>query len=1461
MRYNNYHKHTHYSNLRTLDCIVKPIDYIKRAKELGHTTYFTTEHGWGGNVWEAYTLCKENDLKMIFGAEAYYVDNRFEKDRSNYHIVLIAKNKSGFLDINRIISEANKSGFYYKPRIDKELLLSLNSNNVFITTACVAGRIFKTDNYEEEFLIPVYNHFKNNFFLEVQSHKQQAKYNKQILDLHKKYNISLIHGNDSHYINKKDSKYRDMFLQAKGIFYEDESSFILDYPDSDEIIKRYKEQGILNDNKIQQSLENTLIFDECEDLNFDKEIKIPKIHKNKDSNKLLKEIIAKEWKNERENIPKKEWSKYKKAITEEIDIVQKTNMEDYFILDYEIVKKAVNEYKGVLTKTGRGCFTKDALIITKDGLKTLDKVVKEDEVISDDGMWHKVEDTFKYDIEEDMLEFQYQCQGSSYKKYKNICTLDHKILVNRNNTCQYIKAKNLKVGDLLCCPKIKNDNKEIVYDLSEYITECCTYDENYIYEKIPVNEEYKYSPKWLDRNNIVNHNFAKKISDGFRSKNPKTIKNIEKILSNTPFKTIDDYQRYQNKRGFVIYKIPRYIKFDYMWNAFIGLMYADGWTNKKYGLGLAINNTTKNGFNKYVFYKIAERLNLNVVVNKSKNRNLVQLSIISHTLNNLFRKEFFHSIKGNTKYFNSDLLEQNNKKLKFLYYGLFKADGSIDYKNNKMSFDNTSLSILNAFKVISNKLGYDPFALDLRFAYVDKRGYNNQESYKLRKPINRKQNKIIKDNKYWYLPITKIEIRKNMKTEVYDLHIKDNHSYMINNVIVHNSAPSFYVNKLLGFTNIDRVSAPITLYPTRFMSTTRILQTKSLPDIDLNWSDIQPVVKASKDILGEDGVYFMIAYKPLQDSSAFRLWCKAKGMNISEYNDIAKNLEEYIEDERWKDLIEESKIFRGVIESVAPSPCSFLLLDKPISEEIGLIKVGNEICCCLDGYNCDQYKYLKNDYLTVSVWTIISEVYKMIGKPIDTIKELEKKVDDKVWKLYELGLTATLNQADSNYATPLIKRYAPKSIAEISAWVASIRPGFASLMDNFLHRKPYSTGVNELDELLEDSYHYMMYQESIMKYLVWLGVPEDETYGIIKKIAKKKFKEKELEELKSKLLKGWIKNVSKEEGFNETWQVVNDASKYSFNASHSLSVGIDSLYGAYLKANYPLEYYTVVLNMYKDDSDETGKIASELDYFNIKILPPRFRYSKAEYMCDKEQNAIYKGVASIKFLNETVANELYNLRDNEYNSFLDLLIDMKNKTGINSKQLEILIKLDYFLEFGKSQKLLTIVDLYNNVYVKKQIKKADLDKLNLTEELMNKHSNKITEKMFKDINMDGLIKELINTIENKSISIQEKIQTELEMLGYIKTVIPKAGQHFYIVTEIKTYKDKNKPYMQLYRIKNGEMVKAKVKKADVYKQKPFEVYNLIKATEIKEEFKKKKVDDKWINTDEKQLVINDWLIL
>jgi DNA polymerase III alpha subunit len=133
--------------------------------------------------------------------------------------------------------------------------------------------------------------------------------------------------------------------------------------------------------------------------------------------------------------------------------------------------------------------------------------------------------------------------------------------------------------------------------------------------------------------------------------------------------------------------------------------------------------------------------------------------------------------------------------------------------------------------------------------------------------------------------------------------------------------------------------------------------------------------------------------------------------------------------------------------------------------------------------------------------------------------------------------------------------------------------GFASLIDTFLNRDYYTTGVKELDIILSDSYNYLIYQESIMKFLIWCDLPEENTYDIIKKIAKKKFKEKEILELKEKLIMGFKKNIGNTDSFEGVWKVVEDAAKYSFNSSHSLSIAWDSIYRCIFKSKLSIRIF------------------------------------------------------------------------------------------------------------------------------------------------------------------------------------------------------------------------------------------------------------------------------------------------
>lgn len=1398
MKYYNYHCHNMYGNPISMDVIVSMEDYCKRAIELGHDAFFTTCHGLQGDIFQATTLAHQYNLKMIVGAELYYVKDRFEKDRSNRHIIIIALNHDGIRELNKIISESFTTGMYYRPRIDKELLFSLNPNNVIITTACVAGLW-----NDEELIIEMKKHFGNHLFLEVQDHNEeiQKEVNRTVLKLSQKHNIKIIHANDSHYIYPEDAKYRDLFLKAKGIVYEQEANFILDYPDYDEIVKRYEIQGILNKNQINEALQSTNVFQEidCSDYIND-DIKLPSVSEN--PNEELKKIINESWIDDRDRISKDKWKDYLEAIRYEVDIIEKTNMANYFLIDYNIAKIAKEKYGGVLTKSGRGCFTGTSLVHTLKGMKMLKDVEVGDSVIAEDGKFHKVLNTFAYDIGEPMIKIKHLYGTDKY--YPTICTRDHKILIYRNNERQWIEAQNIIKGDYVCVPKVKFKDEHLkTIDLNDYNSFGYKYDDNFIYE------EY-------GRGN-------------------------------------DRYNK----------KIIRYIQVDRTFNEFIGLMYGDGFNNstKNCDVGLAINTETdKDNTNKAIFYNIANKLGLPVYENPSKEKHLNQLYIHSKVFNNFVKTELFQSKRGKDKEFNPKWFNQSKKMVEGIIFGFRNSDGSRATKtDHRISFDNTSLSIVNAYKLMCLYVENGVNSLSVRPSYEDKRKYKCKESYKLRINPNAKttrkiSERVLEDKNYYYLPIKEIEHIKKQSFRVYDLEVEGKHSYLINNMIVHNSAPSFYTTRLLHLTNIDRLESPITLFPTRFMSIERILGARSLPDIDLNTADAEPFIQASKDLLGENNCGWMISWKPLQEASGFRLYCKAIDLPISDYNDVAKDLDRYRDDPKWKDIIEESKKFIGVVEGVAESPCSMVLYDKDVRSEIGMIKTPNgKICCLLDGYNCDKYKYLKNDYLTVTVWAIIRDVCKLANIPIPTINELDNLLDEKTFDVYKKGLTCSINQADSDYATGLVMRYKPQSLAEMSSFVAIIRPGCASLLDDFIERKPYTTGVKALDNILEDSEHRLIYQESIMKYLIWLGISEPQSYDVIKKIAKKKFKEQELKDLKAQLIEGWHKQVGEEKGFEETWQVVEDAAKYSFNASHSLSYAYDSLYGAYLKSHYPLEYYTVALNYYSNDATRTGKLTKELRSYNISLEKPRFRYSIDKYFMDKESNTIYKGTEAIKFLNKECALFLYSLKDNKYDTFIDLLADItdakdeNNKSYVNSRQIDILIKSQYFQEFGNNKKLLTIYDYFKVLYGRKVLSKDKAKELNLPEYIFEQEGVTQTEKQYKFENICDILKLIEQNTPNESFGIKDQVEFEKDALGYINMTYDVDKKVCYVM-DIDT---KYTPKVTLYCLKNGRTVLCKVNKT-LFKDNPLKVGMIIRASRFEERYKQAYIEGGWKRTNDKE---------
>lgn len=382
-----------------------------------------------------------------------------------------------------------------------------------------------------------------------------------------------------------------------------------------------------------------------------------------------------------------------------------------------------------------------------------------------------------------------------------------------------------------------------------------------------------------------------------------------------------------------------------------------------------------------------------------------------------------------------------------------------------------------------------------------------------------------------------------------------------------------------------------------------------------------------------------------------------------------------------------------------------------------------------------------------------------------------------------------------------------------------------------------------------------------MTYLGWLGIEQTETYAIIKKISKKKFKNKELKELKDKLLKGWIEHTGKEEGFEKTWDIVEAFSKYAFNASHAYSYAYDSVYGAYLKANYPYEFYSVMMQHLseKGDKDKVTAYKQEMQQaFGIKNGDYKFGLDNREFSIDKEHSCINPSLMSIKSFSQALAETLYMIGKNKYNSFVDLLEMMRNE-GISESRIVDLIHMSYFSDFGSMSYLMSVLEYFKVFYKNKkylqQCKKETMFQGGIDFDIIRKHCESETVKMFMKIDAKAVLNDIVAQIPNEKDSFKEIIQKRLDVLGYIDIVDKKYAGYCVALDLNVDYS----PRLKLYALANGNTIPVKVSKK-IYKDNPIRRGDIVKVEHQYRKPKMKKVDGEWIETDEKEWWISEYKI-
>lgn len=540
------------------------------------------------------------------------------------------------------------------------------------------------------------------------------------------------------------------------------------------------------------------------------------------------------------------------------------------------------------------------------------------------------------------------------------------------------------------------------------------------------------------------------------------------------------------------------------------------------------------------------------------------------------------------------------------------------------------------------------------------------------------------------------------------------------------SAVSFFTNKLLGFTEVDRIAAKVKMYPERFMTATRILETHSLPDIDFNVAEQDIFAEGQAQVCGRDHAVQMLAYGTQKASAAWKMFAKSQNIDFATANEVSAQIKRYENklhtvDEEEKDSIDimdyidkrfhnvylRSTEYQGIITSWSPAPCAFLLYQGSIRRKIGLVKIKDRICCAMDGHWAEKNHFLKNDLLRVAVVDLINKGYTRAGLKVPTVNELLAMCppEDPVWDIYRKGCTLGINQVEQPGTASRVGVYAPTNISELCAFIAAIRPGFKSMYKIFESRQDFSYDVKPFDDLLrteELPQSFCLYQEQQMAVLNYAGFPMSECYAAIKNIAKKR-KEKVLA-YHERFINAFSKRLVEQENINKTdaaekaknvWKIIEDAAQYAFNSSHSYSVSLDSLYGAWLKQHHPLAFYETFMRI-MDEKGEKDKLAAAKDeaesYFNIKFPPFKFGQDNRKVTADEENNAISNALTSIKGFNKAAAIALYELGQEPPKYLSDVLLALRPKSIMKSTT-EPLAQISYFSSYGNDREVLNIIAL------------------------------------------------------------------------------------------------------------------------------------------------------------------------
>lgn len=1382
----NYHKHSSLSNRYMKDSPLLPVDYWNELKaRYGDKPciYTTVEHGWAGNYFKQYDdlekFNKKNNtnIRWIYGCEAYWVKNRHEQDKSNCHIILLARNDNGRKAINKIVSIANKDGYYFRPRIDLRLINQLPPNDVMITTACIA---FWNRYDDVDFVVKTLAEKFPHFYLEVQAHNtdKQKEINQHILDLHYQWKFPLIAGCDSHVITEAQMKDRDDLLESGHIHYEDEDGWYMDYPTYDVLFQRFKEQDVLDDNEIKTTIDNTNVIFDFEDIKLDRSLKVPVIKSLKDKtqderNRIFENILKDEWKAQKHDINTDKLLQYQTEIRHDINEIESCNMADYFILSYYIMKYGQEKYGGILTPSGRG----SAVSMYLNKLLRLTKV---DKVNSPVLMYserfltkERVLDSHtppdidnNVSVREPFIEAQRELVGelgtydllalgtlklkAAWKMYSRAYNIEPETAnevskqIDRYETAKKHAEENETVDiHFYIDPKyqdlIDGCQKYLgIYDTAKGHP-CFT--EN---ELVMTSDGYKKIKDVAIGDNVLSGDGKyHKVKQLFTTPNVNDIYELItygspaiQVTGNHPFytkrrnnspiwKTVEQLERgdligvpINQSNELPCFNFVDSTNLDFWWC--IGRYFGDGWRS---------HTIRKSG------RKAGQKIK-NVIICCNKNNNETD-EILSHaswcstrvaeeaTTNKIYfkSKELYNWLEefgdyAIGKHLTGTIFNLPAEQLRAFLSGYLSADGHFDKTTNEQAFSTINKELALGIVACINKAYNRPCSLiksrNDRVETIQGRRVNSHAQYRGEFHYEaRKQDQSFYQDGMIWVPYRKKKKLEEIQT-VYNFEVENTHNYTVNNLLVHNCGCLCYEG----------------------------------------------------DVESEIGISL----------------CKSEATG--------------------------KEVLVANIESGTIDAFGYLKQDYLIVDSIGL--------------TYDIYKEAGIEPFTVN----------------QLLAKIEH--DDVTWQIYSDGYTQCVNQCEQPKSTQKVMRYKPKNISELTQFIAAIRPSFQSMYHTFESRQHFDYGIKALDDLLQDEYcssSFILYQESLMKVLGFAGFPMSETYTIIKAISKKK--DYVIKDARPKFITNFAKAIldtgetndidKAHELSEEVWTIIENSASYGFNSAHAYCMAIDSVTIAYLKAHYPLEFYKCVLQRFTDkgEKDKVSLIKQEMLKRGYKLKDIQFGDDNRQFNIDKANNCIVQTMTSIKDMPKTAPQALYELGQKSIKNRADLYQALMDDSRINSKACDILFKLGYFSKLcSNPNRLMTEYEIYQKYISTKVLTKSKFDDTMI--EQIRQCAGKESDKQFRDIDNKKLISLFIKQTVIQSYSITQQIKWQIELLGYSNLTDSTRDANDWIITNIEK-NSYGSVFLSLYNICYGVNRRYKLAKQYVNKSSELSVGDVVRC--------------------------------